>query len=87
MTTKTNLDLARAAFPLFGGTAPNNAQYGIVGAAEVGPLLKTLVDGTDLAAVWREFSDLLDLWNKDRIALTDLLAFRTTNSGEAVRRT
>lgn len=86
MTTTNDPPTAQAAalatFPLFGGTAP--AQYGIVGAAEVGPLLKSLGDGTDLASVWTEFIDLLDLWNKDRIALTDLLAFRTTKSGEAV---
>lgn len=35
-------------------------------------------------AVWTEFSELLDFWNKDRKKLTDLLAFRTVYAGEAV---
>src|SRR6478736_4367866 len=64
-------------------TAPNG-QYGITTTGEIAPLLSTLRDGTDLMAVWTEFSEVLDLWNRDRKKLTDLLAFRTVNAGEAV---
>ncbi|MCT7656833.1 hypothetical protein [Mycobacterium deserti] len=64
-------------------TAPNG-QYGIVTTGEIAPVLSTLRDGTDLMAVWTEFSEVLDFWNRDRKKLTDLLAFRTTNAGEAV---
>lgn len=74
---------ALAAWPIYGATAPTG-QYGITTAAEIGPILRTLRDGTDLMAVWAEFSELLDFWNKDRKKLTDLLSFRTTLAGEAV---
>lgn len=57
-----------------------HADLGALGA----PVLSMLRDGTDLTAVWSEFSELLDYWNKERTKLTDLLALRTTLAGEAV---
>lgn len=72
---------ALAAFPIFGGTAPN-AQYGTNVVGDV--LVNQTADGIDLNAVWAEFRDLLDLWNKERTSVTDLLIFKTTASGEAV---
>ncbi|MCV7222951.1 hypothetical protein [Mycolicibacterium elephantis] len=87
MNTTTLRDNAKAAalaaWPIYGATVPTG-QYGITTTGEVAPVLSTLRDGTDLAAVWTEFSEVLDIWNKDRRKLTDLLAFRTVNAGEAV---
>jgi hypothetical protein len=40
--------------------------------------------GVDLNALWDEFRDLLDVWNKERTGLTDPLVFDTTVSAEAV---
>lgn len=62
-------------------TAPH-AQYGVNVVGDV--LVNKTADGVDLNAVWTEFRDLLDLWNKERTSITDLLAFRTTATGEAV---
>src|ERR1700757_2726547 len=61
-------------------TAP--AQYGVNVVGDV--LVNRTADGVDLKAVWTEFRDLLDVWNKERTGSTDLLAFRTTATGEAV---
>ncbi|MDT5044652.1 MAG: hypothetical protein QOG75_505, partial [Mycobacterium sp.] len=60
-------------------TAP---QYGTNVKGDV--LANQTSDGVDLNHVWEEFATLLDLWNKDRSSLTDLLAFKTTATGEAV---
>src|SRR6516165_7300509 len=64
-------------------TAPA-PQYGInVKGDRLAPVTQTL-DGVDLNELWNEFSDLLQIWNAERIALTDLLVFDTTASAEAV---
>jgi hypothetical protein len=82
MTAATaELATALAAFPIYGGTAPS-AQYGINVVGDV--LVNRTADGVDLNAVWTEFRDLLDLWNRERTSLTDLLIFKTTATGEAV---
>src|SRR5437016_2452951 len=67
--------------PIFGGTAPN-AQYGTNVRGDV--LVDRTSDGVDLNHVWEEFATLLDVWNKERTSLTDLLVFKTTATGEAV---
>lgn len=67
--------------PLFGGTQPTH-QYGINVAGDV--LVNQLADGSDLNAVYTEFADLLNVWNRERTSLTDLLKFNVTVSGEAV---
>jgi hypothetical protein len=61
-------------------TAP--AQYGTLVKGDV--LVDRTSDGVDLNHVWEEFATLLDLWNKERSSLTDLLVFKTTATGEAV---
>lgn len=75
------LAAAKASLPIFGGTAPNT-QYGTNTGGDV--LVNQTADGVDLNAVWTEFRDLLTIWNDERTRLTDLLAFRTTATGEAV---
>jgi hypothetical protein len=67
--------------PIFGGTAPT-PQYGISVKGDV--LVNQTACGVDLNALWDEFRDLLDVWNKERTSLTDLLVFDTTVSAEAV---
>jgi hypothetical protein len=67
--------------PLFGGTQPN-VQYGINTAGDV--LVNQLADGTDLNAVWEEFSELLAIYNTEQKSITDLLTFKVTVSGDAV---
>lgn len=62
-------------------TAPN-AQYGINVVGDL--LVNATADGVDLNAVWNEFRDLLNLWNRERTSLVDLLVFPTTATGEAV---
>lgn len=54
---------ALAAYPIYGATVPTG-QYGITTTGEVAPVLSTLRDGTDLMAVWTEFSEVLGIWNK-----------------------
>jgi hypothetical protein len=66
-------------------TAPN-AQYGINVRGDATRVV-ALRDGTDLDAVWDIFRDLLDVWNKERSSITDLLTFKTTLSAEAVPQT
>lgn len=53
---------------------------GIASRADV----QTLGDGTDLTQVWNEFSAVLDVANRKRGALVDLLTFRTTNKSDIV---
>jgi hypothetical protein len=67
-------------------TAPSGAQYGINVRADA-LRVSSLRDGTDLDAVWDLFRDLLDVWNRERSSITDLLTFRTTLSAEAVPQT
>jgi hypothetical protein len=47
-------------------------------------LVNQTADGVDLNAVWDEFRDLLDVWNKQRSSLTDLLTFKTTATAQAI---
>ncbi len=84
MTTTNSLDLARSAFPIFGGTAP----YGISVTADVlprtGVLVSRLSDGTDLNAIWTELQDVFDVWNKERVGVVQLLSYPTILAAEAV---
>jgi len=54
-------------------TAPQ-VQYGISVKGDV--LVNQNADGIDLNHLWDEFHDLLDVWNKERTSLTDLLVFQ-----------
>ena len=47
-------------------------------------LVHSTADLIDLNAIWDEFRDLLDIWNHERMSLTDLLVFDTTANAEAV---
>jgi hypothetical protein len=82
MTTILTIDGVPVA-PIFGGTAP---QYGVNVRGDA-LRVAALRDGTDLDAVWDLFRDLLDVWNKERSSITDLLTFKTTLSAEAVPQT
>ena len=43
--------------------------------------------GVDLNALWDEFRDLLDVWNKERTGLTDLLVSTPPSVPRLCRRT
>jgi len=47
-------------------------------------LVSRLSDGTDLNEIWAEVQEVLELWNKERKNITDLLSFRTTNVNDVV---
>ncbi|OBY30483.1 hypothetical protein ACT18_17695 [Mycolicibacter kumamotonensis] len=70
---------------MFGGTAPTGGDQGIRTSGDV--LVDRTADGTDLNAVWDEFRDVLAFWNNERTSIVDLLAFRTTDTAEAVPQT
>jgi hypothetical protein len=72
---------ALAAWPVFGGTAPTGGG-GIKTSGDV--LVDRTADGTDLNSVWDEFHAVLDIWNKERSSITQLLAFQTVSPAEAV---
>jgi hypothetical protein len=75
---------ALAAWPIWGGTAPQ--QQGIVTHSEIAPVapVTQLKDGTDLNAVWTEFSELLAMENNEQATLTDVLTFTTDNAFEVI---
>lgn len=47
-------------------------------------LVNELADGVTLEQIWGEVADALDLYNRERSAITNLLCYRTTNAAEAV---
>jgi hypothetical protein len=83
-TTLTARERALAAWPIWGATAPTG-DHGIRTSGDV--LVNQTADGTDLNAVWDEFRTVLAFWNTERTSVTDLLAFRTTETAEAVPQT
>jgi hypothetical protein len=82
-TMMTARERALAAYPIFGGTAPNQ---GIVTHSSIAPVAPAtqLKDGTDLNAVWTEFHDLLALEAAEQANLTDILTFTTENAFEVI---
>lgn len=47
-------------------------------------LVNKTADGVDLNEIWAEVQDVLDLWNKERKSITDLLCFKTVDVASAV---
>lgn len=47
-------------------------------------LVNMTADGVDLNAIWAEVADALQLWNKERRIVTDLLSYKTVNVADAV---
>jgi hypothetical protein len=73
-------------YPIYGATAPVG-RMGIHAAADIvsaNTLVSQLADGLSLDELWEEFSEILSFWNTERLAISDLLSFRTTLAGEAV---
>jgi hypothetical protein len=72
-------------YPIFGATA--SGRMGIHSAADVisaNTLVSQLADGLSLDELWEEFETVLSFWNSERLAVSDLLSFKTTLAGEAV---
>lgn len=78
----TRVELQANAIRNEGRNEMSAPQYGTNVKDDV--LVNQTSDGVDLNHVWEEFATLLDLWNRERSSLTDLLAFKTTATGEAV---
>lgn len=57
------------------------------GYSTAGDLVTATIDGADLNEMWAEFAATLDIINTARSATTELLAFRTTRSADAVAQT
>ncbi|MCV7343794.1 hypothetical protein [Mycolicibacterium rhodesiae] len=47
-------------------------------------LVNVTADGVDLNAIWAEVAQVISAWNNERSALTNLLAFNTTNTADAI---
>lgn len=47
-------------------------------------LVNVTADGVDLNEIWAEVQDALELWNKERKSITDLLSYKTVNVADAV---
>ncbi|WP_166906176.1 hypothetical protein [Mycobacterium sp. DL440] len=47
-------------------------------------LVNVTADGVDLNVIWAEVQQVIDAWNKERSALTSLLAFSTSNTADAI---
>ena len=80
-TTANTLSTALAALPLFGGTAPNH-QSGITMASDV--LVSRTNDGVDINLLWAELRDAIDLINREKLSLVNLLSYWHTNTADLV---
>src|SRR5213596_1985789 len=47
-------------------------------------LVSQLADGVDLNDIWAEIQDVLDLWNKKRKSVTNILNYKTVNVADAI---
>lgn len=47
-------------------------------------LVNQTSDGVDLNDVWAEIQDVLELWNKERKTVTDILSYKTVNVADAI---
>lgn len=47
-------------------------------------LVNRTADGVDLNDIWAEVQDALEVWNKERKSVTDLLSYKTVNVADAV---
>lgn len=54
------------------------------GTNERADIVTQTLDGTDLNAMWDEFQATLDIWNRDRSALMNLLTFPVQNPVESI---
>ncbi|WP_342342428.1 hypothetical protein [Mycobacterium asiaticum] len=51
---------------------------------EADALVSVSADGVDLNTIWDQVRQAVDLWNKERSAITSLLSFATTTSADAI---
>jgi hypothetical protein len=73
-------------YPIYGATAPVG-RMGIHAAGDIisaQTLVSQTADGVSLDALWEELDDLLEIWNKERSGIADLLSFKTVVPGEAI---
>ncbi|BCO81168.1 hypothetical protein MINTM009_49500 [Mycobacterium intracellulare] len=47
-------------------------------------LVNQTADGVDLNDIWAEVQEVLELWNKERKSVTDILSYKTVNVADAV---
>jgi hypothetical protein len=55
------------------------------GTNQAADVITETLDGADLNAMWREFQTTVNIWNRDRNALVNVLTFGVTNPVERVR--
>src|SRR5690242_5601755 len=47
-------------------------------------LVNQTADGVDLNDIWAEIQEVVELWNKERKSVTDILSYKTVNVADAV---
>lgn len=54
------------------------------GTNQAADIITQTVDGADINAMWREFQATIQMWNRDRQPLLNLLSYKVSNSVERV---
>src|SRR3954453_877742 len=47
-------------------------------------LVNQTADGVELNDIWAEIQEVLELWNRERKSVTDILAYKTVNVADAI---
>jgi len=82
MTTISRPRTTPALLELLWPLAPFGAEGGYETEGDV--LVNVSADGVDLNVIWAEVAAVVKAWNAERSALTSLLTFSTTNTGDAI---